>query len=448
MSNNILNRSVEHISEKYDSLTGLLKYDYFVSNLKAIINFNRGNTDFALAIVYSDFNYFQYLNETYGYTTGDNLLNMYSNYISSDSPIYLGGCRVYSDNFVMVINIAKIPSVDLFCKHVNNSVALFEEQLQSYLFDCQISLNTGVYIMKDTFNEDIETAIGNANFARKEAKKRDSHECVLFTDDMMQSIIRNIELSSSFPMAIESRELQVFYQPKIDCETLSCNGAEALIRWLKPDGTYIYPDQFIPLFEKNGLIVELDYYVYEEVFKFLQDSLQKGHHLVPISMNVSRAHFDRSGEEIGLFIEQLINTYNIPTEYIEFELTESIYIDKIDKVIPFVEKMHSLGIKISMDDFGSGYSSLNLLTDLPIDILKLDKVFLAKDQLTKNQKIIISSVISMAQQLKIKVLCEGVERRDQIEFLKEVGCNTFQGFYFSRPICKQDFEVFLSEEHS
>ena len=101
-----------------------------------------------------------------------------------------------------------------------------------------------------------------------------------------------------------------------------------------------------------------------------------------------------------------------------------------------------------MDDFGSGYSSLNLLTDLPIDILKLDKVFLAKDQLTKNQKIIISSVISMAQQLKIKVLCEGVERRDQIEFLKEVGCNTFQGFYFSRPICKQDFEVFLSKEHS
>ena len=144
----------------------------------------------------------------------------------------------------------------------------------------------------------------------------------------------------------------------------------------------------------------------------------------------------------------MINTYNIPTEYIEFELTESIYIDKIDKVIPFVEKMHSLGIKISMDDFGSGYSSLNLLTDLPIDILKLDKVFLAKDQLTKNQKIIISSVISMAQQLKIKVLCEGVERRDQIEFLKEVGCNTFQGFYFSRPICKQDFEVFLSKEHS
>lgn len=441
--NNTLDRSVDYIYEKYDSLTGLLKYEFFISNLKAIIDFNRGNEDFKLAILSADFRYFKYLNETYGYNKGNTLLTMYANYISVDNPVYLGGCRAYSDNYIMIVNFAAVKDKDNFFTHINNSTQMFLDQVKPYFYSCQLSIDVGVYIMKDTFNEDLETAISNANFARKESKRLGMHEAVAFTDEMMNEIINNIQLSASFPNALEAEELKVFYQPKIDCESLETCGAEALIRWIKPDGTYIYPDQFIPLFENNGLIVELDYYVYEEVFKYIKERLDTGKLVVPISMNVSRAHFEHSGEEIGLFIEQLLVAYKVPTKYIEFELTESLYINKMHYVIPFVKKMHDLGIKVSMDDFGSGYSSLNLLNDLPIDILKLDKVFLSKDRLSPSQKIIISSVINMAKQLKITVLCEGVETKDQIDFLKEVGCNTFQGFYFSTPISKEDFDKYL-----
>ena len=160
-------------------------------------------------------------------------------------------------------------------------------------------------------------------------------------------------------------------------------------------------------------------------------------------MNISRVHF--KNDELGPYIEELLAQYKIPTEYIEFELTESIYIDSIHRILPFVNKMRSLGIKISMDDFGSGYSSLNLLNNLPIDVLKLDKVFLSNDNLSRNQKIILSCVISMAKQLHIKVLCEGVENKHQSEFLTTAGCDMFQGFYFSRPICEENFNQYLKD---
>lgn len=146
-----------------------------------------------------------------------------------------------------------------------------------------------------------------------------------------------------------------------------------------------------------------------------------------------------------LFIWAVLKEYCIPTEYLEFELTESLYINNIEKVLSFVKYMHSLGIKISMDDFGSGYSSLNLLSTLPIDTLKLDKVFLSSNNLSNNQKIIISSIISMAKLLNIKVICEGVEYKEQSKFLAESGCDMFQGYYFSRPINEADFDIYLSK---
>ena len=300
-----------------------------------------------------------------------------------------------------------------------------------------------MYILRDTFNEDIETAISNANYARKEAKKFNTDQCVQFSDQMMKDIIFRMEISASLPMAIETKEIKVFFQPKVDSITNKIIGAEALVRWIKKDGSMIYPDQFIPLFESNGMIIELDYYVYREVFKYIRNRLDLGLDVVPISMNISRVHF--MNDELASYIEELLAEYKIPTEYIEFELTESIYIDRIHKILPFVDKMRSLGIKISMDDFGSGYSSLNLLNNLPIDVLKLDKVFLSNDNLSKNQKIILSCVISMAKQLNIKVLCEGVENKEQSDFLTTAGCDMFQGFYFSRPICEDDFNQYIKD---
>ena len=436
-----LNFRINHLNEKRDSLTGLLKYEYFVEEIKNIIVANTNNENFKLAIVYTDFKHFKYLNETFGYNKGNDLLCMYADFSLSDSDVFLGACRIFSDNFIMAVNVSKFTPAHFF-NEVDRKNHHFEAEIKHMFLDRHITINAGVYILKDTFNEDIETAISNANYARKEAKRLESDKCIEFTEDMRCKIINDMEMSSSLPKAIENGEIQVFFQPKVDSTTKNVIGAEALVRWIKPDGKFIFPDQFIPLFESNGLIIEIDYYVYRTVFKYIRERLDNELTVVPISMNISRVHF--RSDELGIYIKELLEEFQIPTKYIEFELTESIYINSMNKVLPFVSLMHELGIKVSMDDFGSGYSSLNLLNNLPIDILKLDRVFLANDDLTKNQKIILSCVISMAKQLDIRVLCEGVENKLQSDFLSTAGCDMFQGYYFSKPINQTAFEEFLN----
>ncbi len=220
-------------------------------------------------------------------------------------------------------------------------------------------------------------------------------------------------------------------------------GAEALLRWQKPDGSYIYPDEFIPLIERSGQIVDVDYYVYREVFRFIAERLKQGKKVVPISLNISRVHLNKM--HILEYVKELFEEYKIPFSMVEFELTESIYLDNTEQALELVKGLHNIGTKVSMDDFGSGYSSLNLLSKLPIDIIKLDKVFLKEGDLQDSDKIIISCVVDMAKKLQITSLCEGVETVEQSNYLKEVGCQIQQGFYFSRPIPQEVFEKFIDE---
>ena len=230
---------------------------------------------------------------------------------------------------------------------------------------------------------------------------------------------------------------------QIETDTLHLMGAEALLRWQKPDGSYIYPDEFIPLIERSGQIVDVDYYVYREVFRFIAKRLQEGRKAVPISLNVSRIHLNKM--HILEYVKELFEEYQIPYSMVEFELTESIYLDNTERALELIKGLHNMGTKVSMDDFGSGYSSLNLLSKLPIDIIKLDKVFLKEGDLQESDKIIISCVVDMAKKLQIMSLCEGVETMEQSNYLKEVGCQMQQGFYFSRPIPQEVFEKFIDE---
>ena len=261
---------------------------------------------------------------------------------------------------------------------------------------------------------------------------------------MMEGIRREVEITSSIPRALSQKEFQVYFQPKIDTDTLSLIGAEALVRWQKADGAFVYPDEFIPLIERSGQIVEVDYYVYRQVFSFLADRLKEGKRVVPVSVNVSRVHLNRM--HILEYVKELLEEFQVPCSLVEFELTESIYLEDTERALELIKGLHKMGFKISMDDFGSGYSSLNLLSKLPIDIIKLDRVFLKEGEMQENDRIIISCVVDMAKRLKITSLCEGVETQEQCNYLKEVGCQMQQGFYFSRPIPQEVFEKLLEEE--
>ena len=421
-----------------DYLSGLHRYETFVEKIDDMIPDIVDETH-AIVILCTDINHFKLVNENFGYRKGDELLQV-SGQMAASIDGLIDACRFYSDNFIMAIR-SENPDDNRIRARIEGDNQKNAAVLQKVVGDAQIRFNSGAYIIRDP-KMDAASAISYANSARKQAKVFKGIHCVIFTETMIEEMRRSEELNNELPNAIKNHNLKVYYQPKISCETDSIIGAEALIRWQKDDGTFIYPDQFIPEFESNGNIIQLDYFVYDEVFQFIRKRLDSGKLVVPVSMNVSRRHLDN--EDILFYIDHLFNKYDVPPEFIEFELTESIYIDNIEPALHFITRCNHRGIKVSMDDFGSGYSSLNLISEIPIDILKIDGVFMHRGKaLNHNDKVVLNNVIRMGKELQMVVLCEGVETKEQVDFLKEAGCDLIQGYYFAKPMPESDFTDYI-----
>ena len=236
--------------------------------------------------------------------------------------------------------------------------------------------------------------------------------------------------------ALLEREFVVYYQPKINMETEKIIGAEALVRWISKDKGFMNPGEFIPVFEKEGFIIELDFFVLEEAVKIIRDWLDNNKNPITISVNQSRVHLSNP-----YYIERLknlINKYQIPTKFIELELTESLFMD-IDVALETVKKIKELGFSVSVDDFGSGFSSLNMLKSMPIDVVKIDREFLNESENSQKAQKIISKIVEMAKELDMEVICEGVEKIEQAEFLKSIGCYYAQGFLYAKPMPETEF---------
>ncbi len=422
-----------------DTLTGLDSYEEFVPKLQSLID----NLDNKIIVIdYSDIKHFKYFNDTYSYKTGNDLLADYAKLLSSDKDNFLYGSRVVSDNMVTVA-VYEIMDRDILHQQICNRNMLIENELRLKYKCNRLRICTGVYfITRENNNIDAETVISNCNLARKIARENNTEESVVIFEEQMSSRINHeIEILSTIDSAIANRELVAYYQPKVNSNTGKVSGAEALVRWKKGDGSIILPDQFVPIIERSGQIIQVDYFMYREVFKFIAECIREGKNIVPVSINVSRQHFKKL--DIINYIKSLQNEYNIPPKYIEFEITETVCMTDTIKAIRFIRSFHDMGFKVSMDDFGSGYSSLYLLSELPIDIIKMDKCFLQTQDLKKKERVIISNVINMTHQLDIQTLCEGVETPEQSEFLRSVGCDIQQGFYFSRPVTSAKFREIL-----
>lgn len=431
-----------------DILTGLDRYEEFLNKLEQEI---QQMEDYRIAVIYTDIKHFKYINDTFGYQRGDMLLKEFTRQVTQGNSGMLCAARVFSDNIVMASKVSSGISNEEVRETVLRHNLEMEKRFREVYSAARLKFCTGIsFISKDDRRLDPATAVSNANLARKIAKEMKEECCVLFDSRMIEGIKKEVEITSSLSKAIANGELTVYYQPKMKTDSVRIDGAEALIRWQKPDGHFIYPDEFIPLIERSGQIVELDYFVYREVFKFIAGRMKEKKPIVPISVNVSRAHLNKM--EILSYVRSLFEEYRIRPDMIEFELTENIYIENTEKALQLIEGLHKMGTKVSMDDFGSGYSSLNLLSRLPIDIIKLDKVFLQDEELDnhlrENDKIIISCIIDMAKKLRITSLCEGVETLEQSDYLSAIGCELQQGYYFSRPIPKDDFEKFMDRNLS
>ena len=248
-----------------------------------------------------------------------------------------------------------------------------------------------------------------------------------------------------FQIALQQNEFQVYYQPKVNLQNQKIIGAEALIRWIKADGSAMLPGEFIPVYEKTGEIIALDFFVYQSTCQYLRSRLNANQPVVPISMNVSRMHL--RNQNLVTFVEQLLKEYEIPPYLLEFELTENLYIEDYQHIRRIMTALKKLGVRVSIDDFGSGYSSLNILTKLHCDVLKLDQTFLDCDHISKKNRLVIEAIHKMAKELGISVICEGVETEKQAKFLESIGCFFIQGYLVAKPLPEKDFSERLTQNH-
>jgi EAL domain-containing protein (putative c-di-GMP-specific phosphodiesterase class I) len=249
------------------------------------------------------------------------------------------------------------------------------------------------------------------------------------------------EIENDMEKALAENQFYICIQPKFNAKTSKIVGGETLVRWNHPKKGIISPALFIPVFEKNGFIIHLDYFVWEETCKFIAKRKQEGNFYVPISINISRAHF--YGHELMNTLTSLIKKYNLQPADIELEITESLCGEKPDLIYDKIRALQNAGFKIAMDDFGSGYSSLNMLKEMPLDIIKMDLKFLDDDQ--EKGRLILKALIEMAQTMDLLVVVEGVEFLQQVEFLRQFKDCILQGYYFSRPIKTDELEVMLDE---
>lgn len=343
-------------------------------------------------------------------------------------------CRIGSDNFSMLLKQEKLDSIIRQLKGTNIPID------NNNVF---ISASAGIYVIPDDeippASTDVMDRVSIAlHIARRSGKKN----IVFFDEELSEFNKRNMAISSIFPHAIEHNEFLVYYQPKISLDGYRLAGAEALCRW-KHDGKLILPADFIPILEHGMDICRLDFYMLDQVCKHIRHWLDTGKNVVKVSVNFSRRHLS----DLSLLeqILDIIDRNNVPHEYIEIELTETTNSLEFKNLKRAIKGLQNAGISTSVDDFGIGHSSLNLIKEIPWNVLKLDKSLLpSKDDDNNHQKaVMFKYVVAMAQAMGLECIAEGVETHEQIEILKENSCNFAQGFYFDKPLPIEEFEVRL-----
>ena len=298
----------------------------------------------------------------------------------------------------------------------------------------------GVAIVDD---EGAVEAYNHASLATTKAKDDIKNRIIYYNEEMHEMAGKEYAILSQFMQALNNHEITFYLQPQCRISTGKIVSAESLARWIKKDGTIIGPGDFIPILEKYGFIIDLDIYLWEEAISWLRRMIDQGYTPVPLSLNISRA--DMFAVDIVNHFYELTKKYNIPHNLVKLEITESAYIDNAIKIKEIVAKLRSMGFTVLMDDFGSGYSSLNMLSNFKVDVIKLDGNFLniADDEFEKGVHI-LESIVNMTKVLSIPIIVEGVETKEQIDFLEELGCRYVQGYYFYKPMPSSEFEQLLS----
>ena len=418
-----------------DSLTQLYTKQFFYEYIQQLDSYYQ---EWDMDAVIVDIRNFQLLNELHGRGYGDDVLKviaeMLRRILSEDTDGY--ACRYHGDVFYM------------YCRHLEDYDAIHEKISKAidWMSDTQKTrIMLSVYPNVDK-SLDIEQRFDRARLALGRIKNNYSQSVVYYDAKFHEDSLFKQRLINDIHEAIETKQLCVYFQPKyaIQGEKPKLSSAEALVRWNHPEFGMLSPGLFIPVFEENGLIQILDHFVWETAAEHVKDWRDRYGFDVPISVNVSR--MDLYDEGLLDYINSIIEKNGINPHNFMLEITESAYADDAGHVAEAVQKLRDHGFLIEMDDFGSGYSSLNMLTELPFDILKLDMNFVKNMHLNEKSLRVVDLVLGLAEFMTVPVIAEGVEYEEQYELFKNMGCAVIQGYYFSKPVSAEQFEDFIKEE--
>ncbi|MEG3039785.1 MAG: EAL domain-containing protein [Erysipelotrichaceae bacterium] len=424
---------MEHETE---TLQHYFKPVEFRAKVRKIISESKLNED-KYVLVSFDFDNFNFINDLFSYELGNKTLELMTINFSKELGENEIFTRIHADHFAFLLKaqeknilLERFARVSDF-KHIMNKILPIH-----YSLICSAGV---VYI--DEKDESIASYMDKANYARKQAKKCLVNQCLFYDHTMEETLEWRKTVTLMMEASFSKREFEMYLQPKIEIQSNKIVGSEALVRWNNCRFGLIYPERFIPIFEQNGFVKQLDFYMLEQACIFIEKANEYGIKPLPISVNFSKLHLRT--KDFVEHIYRVVNQHHVSPSLIEIEFTENVYLEDIHELVEIISNLKHLGFKVALDDFGSAYSSLNYLKELPIDVIKMDKEFLNTTGNGERGRMIISKIIDLIKSLQMVCVMEGVETQEQIDFLSKTNCDIAQGFLYSEAISIKAFVEFV-----
>ena len=420
------------IGSKFDSLTGLYNRDTFFMEAKLLLG-ARYNTKYS--IVCMDISCFKIINDLFHVDTGNLILRTAAEYLKTKlNPRTSISCRADADHFILCV-----PNDEL---DIDCIIRELDERIQALHISHNILFFAGIYPV-DNVNLPIDQMCDRAGMALRRIKGSYLTRYAYYDAKMREQMIEEQLITGNMEAALLENQFTIYLQPIYDPHKDTVASAEALVRWFHPVHGMVSPGKFIPVFERNGFIVRLDRFVWEEACRLQRKRLDAGKPIVPISVNLSRLNF--YSLDLPEFLSGLLEKYELEPWMLKLEVTESAYTDNQQQLLAMIATFKDLGFSILMDDFGSGYSSLNMLKDMPLDVLKVDMAFIRELEKSERVAVILKFIVELAEELGMDVVVEGVETQRQVDYVASLGDVAIQGYFFSKPLPIPDYESLLDK---
>ena len=410
---------------------GMAGHDVFNEKVTEIIHSN----EHRIVLLALDISNFKYINDFYGMDEGDKVMQDIADFYFVNEPLCLASHGIGFDQFRGAYKVDGMTHEDVV-DYISRKNETFEAELSVRYPLVYQHVYVGLYFY-DNPALDVRMAVDRANLAKKSTKGRFDIHCCIYSEDNCNEYLEHMDMSNEFVRACEEDRIEIFLQPKISVSEGKAVGAEALVRMRNRDGELIQPVRFVPVLEHTGMIGKLDDIMLDKTFVFQRECIDKGIKPVPVSVNISRQRFT----SVGLlnYVVGLQKKYDIDSSLVELEILETTFIDALDTMINVINALREKGFRINVDDFGSGYSSLNQIANIPADIIKFDRVFASRSLKNDKGRQVIKSLIEMLKMVNYDLVFEGVETKEELDAVVSYGCDVIQGFYFDKPLSAKEF---------